>query len=310
MVELAAALRQTGYAFVTPTPATHALVNARPGAEWARSSTDVFGWSRPFRARLVPVVVAEPIMALMREAGVLLPAGEGFRSAVRVSSLGGQLFFHSAYPTGAADAVFFGPDTYRFCAAIATLPEGRVRRAADVGCGAGPGAVMVALRYPAAEVVGVDINPEALRLTRVNAELAGARVQAVQSDLLSAVEGAFDLIVANPPYLVDPAARAYRHGGGPLGAGLSLAILDAALDRLAAGGTLLLYTGAAIVNGDDLFKRAAAARLAGSDVRWSYREADPDVFGEELAGGVYTETDRIAAVVLTVTNVSKGESDA
>ena len=82
---------------------------------------------------------------------------------------------------------------------------------------------------------------------------------------------------------------------------MSLAILDAALDRLAPGGILLLYTGAAVVNGMDPFRDAAAARLAGADAAWAYEELDPDVFGEELEGGAYAEADRIAAVLLTVT---------
>ncbi|MBC7800254.1 MAG: methyltransferase, partial [Gemmatimonadaceae bacterium] len=149
------------------------------------------------------------------------------------------------------------------------------------------------------QVLGVDINARALQLTRVNAALAGVPVDAAGSDLLSGVPGAFDLIVSNPPYLVDPAARAYRHGGGDLGAGLSLAILEASLDRLAPGGTLVLYTGAAIVNGIDPFKVAALARCGGAE--WTYAEVDPDVFGEELEAGAYSAADRIAAVVLTVT---------
>ena len=148
---------------------------------------------------------------------------------------------------------------------------------------------------------GVDINDAALRLTRVNAAVAGVSVKARQSDLLSALDGAFDLIVANPPYLVDPAERAYRHGGGTLGAALSLAILDAALDRLTPGGTLLLYTGAAVVNGEDPFQEAVASRLSETDATWTYEELDPDVFGEELDQGAYTGADRIAAILLTVT---------
>ena len=105
--------------------------------------------------------------------------------------------------------------------------------------------------------------------------------------------------MANPPYLVDPGARAYRHGGGPLGAGLSLKILQTAGTRLAAGGTLLLYTGAAVIAGEDPFRAAAASVLAGSGLRWTYEEIDPDVFGEELEGGAYAGSDRIAAVLLT-----------
>lgn len=297
LVALARAVQATGYAFVTPTPATHARVNARPGAAWASDLRDVFGWSRPFRGSTVP----PGILDAMQAACVLVPHGEGWRSLVRLSSLDGLLFLHSAYPTEAADAVFFGPDTYRFAQAIVGVLDRPVGRAVDVGCGAGPGAVLIAREHRLATVSAVDINDGALHLTRANAALAGVSVEAVHSDLLTAVPGVFDLIVANPPYLVDPAARAYRHGGGPLGAGLSLAILDAAITRLAAGGTLLLYTGAAIVNGQDPLRLATADRLNGTGLSWDYREMDPDVFGEELEHDPYDEADRIAAVVLTAT---------
>lgn len=298
LLRLARAVQSTDYAFTTPTPASHARVNARPGSAWAEDLAGVFGWSRPFQEGVMP----PGMLALMRKADVLVPGDAGFRSAVRLSSLDGLLFMHSAYPTTAADAVFFGPDTYRFARAIlAHLGQrGPVRRAVDIGCGGGPGAVLLARANPDAEVLAVDINPAALRMTRVNAALAGVRVAAVESDLLSAVAGTFDLIISNPPYLVDPDVRAYRHGGGPLGAGLSLAILDAAMGRLTPGGTLLLYTGAAIVNGADPFKTAAIAQIGGSGASWTYEELDSDVFGEELSGGAYQVADRIAAVALTV----------
>jgi SAM-dependent methyltransferase len=302
LLALAEAVRDTGYHFVTPTPATHARVNRRPGNEEARDLRGVLGWSRPFRPEAIPPA----IFAAMREAGVAVPeAGGLWRSLVRLSSLDGALFLHSAYPTGAADAVFFGPDTYRFAAAIQAALAGRagpVRRAADIGCGAGPGGILVARAFPEAEVAMLDINEGALRLARVNAALAGAPgAVALRSDLLGGVEGVFDLIVSNPPYLLDPGRRAYRHGGGRLGEGLSVAILEAALGRLAPGGTLLLYTGVAIVEGRDAFLEAARPRLAAAGIAWRYREADPDVFGEELEAGAYDRADRIAAVVLTAT---------
>ena len=298
LLRLAEWLRAAGYSFVTPTPATIARVNARPGNEWASDLRGVFGWSRPFRGEIVPPA----LVAAMQDAGAWSQHSGGARSLLRASSLDGELFLHSAYPTTAADAVFFGPDTYRYAGAIlAHRRTAPVMRAVDIGCGAGPGAILVARAYPSAEVLAVDINDAALRLTCANAALAGVRVHAVNSNLLLGVQGSFDLIVANPPYLVDPGERAYRHGGGPLGAGLSLAILDTALGRLAPGGTLLLYTGAAVVNGIDPFQEAAATRLAGVEAVWAYHELDPDVFGEELEGGAYAAADRIAAVLLTVT---------
>ena len=295
LVALGRALQSTGYFFTTPTPSTHATVHARPDSQWARTVRDIFGWSRPFTADILPA----SLLTLAQAAGVVVPYEHGYRATVRFSTLHGLLVAHSAYPTIAADSVFFGPDTYRFATAIAALPPAAVTRAVDIGCGAGPGALLVARRYPNATVYGVDINPAALRLARINAAIAGLTIETVESDLLTAVSGQFDLIVANPPYLVDPDARAYRHGGGPLGAKLSLAILDTAWDRLAPGGTLLLYTGAAIVDGQDPFRVAALARLPAEAVS-QYREIDPDVFGEELARGAYVTTDRIAAVALTV----------
>lgn len=300
LLQLARAVRDTGYEFTTVTPATHQRVNSRPANEWASDLQGIFGWSRPFRVDVLPPAIWE----LMRQAGVAVPHGEGWRSAVRLSSLDGQLFLHSAYPTLDAGAVFFGPDTYRFAAALKhqfALGLSGIGRAVDIGCGAGPGAILTALAQPQAHVLAGDINDAALRFTRVNAALAGVtNVEARHSNLLADVDGSFDLIVANPPYLVDATERAYRHGGGPLGAGLSLAIVDAAQERLARGGTLLLYTGAAIVNSQDTFRAAVEERLL-PDVTWSYREADPDVFGEELVDGAYAHADRIAAVVLTLT---------
>ena len=299
LLQLARALRETNYQFTTVTPATHERVNSRPQNKWARNVADVFGWSRPFHDDVVPPHIRE----LMQRAEVVEQHEDGWRSRVRFSSLAGQLFVHSAYPTVDADAVFFGPDTYRYAGALKNhfaLDLRLVQRAVDIGCGAGPGAILTAVNYPDAQVFAVDINDQALRFTRVNAALAGVAVQACHSNLLSDVSGQFDLIVANPPYLVDPSERAYRHGGGPLGAGLSLAIVDAALERLAPDGTLLLYTGVAMVDNADPFRAEIERRLP-ANIRWSYQEIDPDVFGEELLGGAYTQSDRIAAVVLMVT---------
>lgn len=299
LMRLARALEASGYTFTTVTPATHARVNARPTNAWARSARDVFGWSRPFKAGILP----RELFDAMRQAQMLDPHSEGWVARVRASTLRGQLFLHSAYPTTASDAVFFGPDTYRYANAIARHLAGgaQVRRAVDIGCGAGPGAVIVALERPAADVFAVDINDRALQYTAINARLAGAgRIVTRHSDLLDGVDGSFDLIVANPPYLLDAQERTYRHGGGSLGEGLSLAMARLASARLAPGGTLLLYTGTAIVDGTDRFCTAVAPLLDSAALEWHYQELDPDVFGEELAEPAYAQADRIAAVLLTV----------
>jgi methylase of polypeptide subunit release factors len=114
------------------------------------------------------------------------------------------------------------------------------------------------------------------------------------------VDGQFDLILANPPYLADPARRAYRDGGGTLGLELGLRIVREGIARLAPGGTLFLYTGAPIMGGVDRFRFEAEQILTASRFDHRYSEIDPDVFGEELDMPAYGEADRIAAVALMV----------
>jgi methylase of polypeptide subunit release factors len=146
-----------------------------------------------------------------------------------------------------------------------------------------------------------DVNEAALRLCRVNSQFSGAsNCFSLYSNLFDRVDGEFDLIVSNPPYLNDPLLRRYRHGGGALGSELSLRIAEESLSRLRPSGTLLLYTGSPIVNGKDVFHSAVVEILARSKMTWSYEELDPDVFGEELDTDRYANVDRIAAVVLIV----------
>jgi methylase of polypeptide subunit release factors len=299
--QLGAVLKDAGYAFTTVTPASHERVNRRPENGRARNLRDVLGWSRPFG----PGVLPNEIVDLMDAAGVLDGDGDDRRSRIRFSSYDGELFVHSAFPTTAPDAVFFGPDTYRMADAAAAHVAARrrpVTRAVDIGCGTGAGAITVAKRAPAAEVIAVDINDAALRFARVNAALAGVRnVRPRHGDLLTDVDGTFDLIISNPPFMIDPAGRAYRDGGGEHGHDLSLAIIDAAAERLEPEGSLVLFSGTGIIAGHDPFRAAAAERLAGTDLSWTYREVDPDVYSDELDGPAYGHAERIAVVLLTAT---------
>ncbi|MGE1091212.1 methyltransferase [Pseudomonas sp. ok266] len=303
LLQLGRRLLADGYRFTTPTPLTHQRVNQRDEGQMADSLRDVFGWSRPF----TPGLLSADEQRQLQDAQIIDHYEGELKSRVRWSSLDDLLFVHSAFPTEAADAVFFGPDTYRFAQLIhAHLQQNfaPIHRAVDIGCGAGVGAILIGRARREAEVLALDINPAALRLTAINAALAEvANVEVRASDLLQGVDGEFDLIVANPPYMADPAERAYRHGGGTLGAGLSLRIVEQALNRLAPGGSLLLYTGVAMVDGRDPFLDTVLPRLDEKRFGWTYRELDPDVFGEELLNPGYQRVDRIAVVALTVTRM-------
>ncbi|MBA1189605.1 class I SAM-dependent methyltransferase [Pseudomonas entomophila] len=303
LLELAHWLKQERYRFTSVTPVTHQRNNARATAQQAFTLRDVFGWNRPFSLALLD----DDRLQLMSAAQVLDEQGKAFRSQVRWSTLDDLLLVHSGYPTDRTDAVFFGPDSYRFARVIQAHLQThahRIQRAVDIGCGSGIGGLLIAKAVPRAEVMGVDINPLALRYTQVNAAAAGVtNLTAQRSDILADTSGTFDLIVANPPYMVDGQERTYRHGGGNLGSDLSLRILEQACERLSVGGSLLLYSGIAIVEGRDGFLEAVRLRLAGPGWSWTYEEIDPDVFGEQLDEPGYEAVERIAAVSLTVTRV-------
>ena len=303
LLQLGRRLQADGYRFITPTPLTHQRINQRDEGQMADSLRDVFGWSRPFE----PGLLSADEQRQLQEAQVIDTYEGQLKSRVRWSSLDDLLIAHSAYPTTQSDAVFFGPDSYRFAQLIDAHLQQRfepIKRAVDIGCGAGVGALVIARSRHDAQVLAVDINPRALRLTAVNAELAGlSNISAYHSNVLDSVEGEFDLIVANPPYMNDDRQRAYRHGGGALGEQLSVRIVSESLGRLAVGGTLVLYTGAAIVAGEDPFLAAVKPLLGGDAYGWTYRELDPDVFGEELEKPGYERVERIAVVALAVTRL-------
>jgi len=288
LASLGRALRERGYAFVTPTPETHRRVLARN--QPARTLRDVFGWSKPFG----PGVLEPRLLELLEAAEALQRDGAQLRSAVRFSSLGPLLLAHSAYPTTAADAVFFGPDTYRFAAFLRARAPERIGSVADVGCGTGAGGLLLAPRARSVELL--DVSAAALRFARANCELNGLQAHIAQSDVLQGMEGTPDLIVANPPYLADSLHRAYRDGGGELGTGLSERIVDESLRRLRPGGRLLLYTATPVVEGEHLLWRKLAPLLGKTSA--DYLELDPDVFGEELDRPAYSRVERIAVVGL------------
>ncbi len=296
-------LKRSGYRFTSVTPATHHRVIVRKPTS-PPNREDVFGWSRSFGIGDVPTHHVQ----LLGAAGELAKSGSMLRSRVRFSTMANQIFVHSAYPTEEPDAVFFGPDTYRFTRLIRqALPQVRAPlRLLDLGAGSGAGGLHAASLRPNAfsSIVLSDINRRALRFSRINALLNGIdSVEVVESDLFEKLAASFDVIIANPPYLVDPLKRLYRHGGGSFGSQLSLEIVRQAVDHLFPAGRLILYSGSAIMNGVDRLHKSLRRVLTKRDVRFEYEEIDPDVFGEELDHWPYNRADRIAVIGLTVDRV-------
>jgi len=84
-------------------------------------------------------------------------------------------------------------------AVIATPPS----RVLDLCTGGGCIGISCALALPDATVVCSDVSPEALALARTNVEKhqLSDRVTLIESDLFQQIDGEFDLIISNPPYV-------------------------------------------------------------------------------------------------------------
>ena len=299
LIELGRLLQLRRYRFVAVSPSTHNRVLRREAASPTLES--VFGWSRPFDLEAID----GDLIKLLEQADALEAEAGQYKSKVRFASIDDLLFVHSAFPTTEPDSVFFGPDTYRFARLLrVTLSKTKKRRPlrlVDIGAGSGAGGIVAArVLGGGTELILADINRKALEFSAVNAALNGPpNAQTILSDMLVEIDGTADVIISNPPYLVDEDRRLYRHGGGELGITLALRIAEESMAKLVPGGCLVLYSGAPIVNGADTFLESLQPVLQLYASQFVYEEIDPDVFGEELDRPAYAHADRIAAVGLT-----------
>lgn len=290
LLELLQQLRARDYEFTAVTPRTHARMHARQilGPPTLRH---VFGWNRQF----APHDLEPRLLSLLEAADALQELQGGLRTKVRVASLEGSLFLHSSYPTDTRDSVFFGPDTYRFARFISQQLRrlGAPAWIVDMGAGSGAGGIVAASVTDAKRITLVDINRAALQLARINAAMCELQVETIAD---SAIPTGPDVVIANPPYMMDPSKRAYRDGGALLGGSVALEWAQQALEAMAPGGVMLLYTGAAYQEGVAPLIHALGRICADASAVLTVEELDPDVFGDELDNPAYAEIERIAAV--------------
>jgi release factor glutamine methyltransferase len=140
-------------------------------------------------------------------------------------------------------------------AALPLLVRKLDARVADIGTGCGNIAVTLAHEARKATVVATDVSAEALTVAKRNASKHGVftRIQFVHTPYLEGVEGDFDLIAANPPYVretdkpgLSPTVLREPHValfGGTDGMRDIEGVLDAAVTKLRLGGWLIMEFG-------------------------------------------------------------------
>jgi release factor glutamine methyltransferase len=159
------------------------------------------------------------------------------------------------------------------------LADESAPRVLDIGVGSGAIALAIADEHPGARVVATDNSSGALAVAEENRARAGLalRVELVHGELFAGLEGPFDLIVSNPPYVrpeevggLEPEVARFEPREALIAHGVTEAIVEQALPRLAPRAPLVLETG----DGD---ARDVAALLAGLGY-------DDVWIGEDLAG--------------------------
>lgn len=128
--------------------------------------------------------------------------------------------------------------------------------AADIGTGSGCLAITLAAECPRARLVATDISAPALEVARANARrhAVSDRIEFRETRYLDGIDGRFDLIVSNPPYVTDgeypglsPEVRDFEPrsalASGPDGLDDIQRVLESAVCYLVPGGRLLLEMG-------------------------------------------------------------------
>jgi release factor glutamine methyltransferase len=152
--------------------------------------------------------------------------------------------------------------------------------------GTGSGAIALALQHcrPALDVLAIDYSADALAVAQANAQRLHLKVQFAQGSWLDGVQGRFDLIVSNPPYIaaLDPHLAALTHeplqalASGDHGLDDIRTIIAQAGRHLQPGGWLLLEHG---------YDQAAAVRTLLADAGFDHAQSRRDLAGIERCSG-------------------------
>lgn len=110
----------------------------------------------------------------------------------------------------------------------------------EVGCGSG--VVSIHCAKNGCYVTAVDVNPRAVELARRNSVANGTDIRVLESDVYGNVDGVFDTIVFNLPYLPvdEEGLLAKAWSGGPNGLGPLPRLLEGAPDHLIPGGRVVV----------------------------------------------------------------------
>ena len=165
------------------------------------------------------------------------------------------------------------------CGALFEMP-----RFLDLGTGSGAIALAIQSQRPQAHVTAVDASSDALSLAAQNAQHLSLNIEFLKSDWLDQVNGQFEVIVTNPPYIQadDPHLAQLQHEplealvSGPDGLEDIRKIIGSAQNHLVEGGWLLIEHG---------WRQAPAVRALLAAAGYHHVQSQLDLAGIERCSG-------------------------
>ena len=276
-----------------------------PGDDRLAPLVELFSFGLPVSIDEVERALSPLSVASLEAEGVAL-AHDGLLTApLRITPWSGFLLFHDRWGEAALAPDYVGGPTDS-AATLAHLTVRRVVEAAlDLGTGCGLQALL-ASRH-ARRVVASDVNPRALAIARMNMRLNGVtNVEVVEGDLFEPVAGLrFDLVVANPPYVISPDSTFLFRDSGLEPGELCRRVLVGAAAHLNEGGyACTLANWATDSTGDRWMAPRSWTRESGCDVctlsygaeaplvyaaRWSEPPAAADAAAQAATVGRWLE---------------------
>lgn len=201
--------------------------------------------------------------ALVRVGLLTIDSAKRVRASASLFPVADRLIFsdhawhklpHPGYTTVPRDQVMFVGDDSRWLAR-ATVRR-KIRSSLDLCTGSGVQAILAAAHSD--RVLAVDVNPRAVDCARLNAIVSGASNMEVAAGDLFEPAGAgarFDLITANPPFVVSPVDEILFRDGGPSGEDIQRRIIAGLPDHLAPGGIAQIVTELGEREGEPLIQR-------------------------------------------------------
>lgn len=145
--------------------------------------------------------VPDEAEASVQEAVRRLRAHEPIQYIIGEAEFGGRTFRVSP------GVLIPRPETVELVRLVAKTEAHRPVRILDIGTGSGCIAISLAAELPEAQVSGLDVSEEALRIARMNAERNQVSVRWIHQDILDEEAdralGVYDCMVSNPPYIME-----------------------------------------------------------------------------------------------------------